>query len=396
MEKQILRLGTVLALAAILGLSACERAGPSPLTVEPGEQIPGLNDAERGRFLVGRALFARLVTQDEGLGPLFNADRCSSCHDSPVVGGGGTRILVLKATRFADGRCDGLREVGGDNVQLRATELLVEHGLGPEQIPAEATDSAYVTAPPLFGLGLIESVPDSVLERLADPDDRDGDGISGRLPRLADGRTARFGRKGDAADVAGFIDTALRFELGLTTPDNPVEEARNGVPIPEAADPMPEPEIDAQGLSLLTDYVRFLGAPAPEELTGAGADTVARGEELFQAAGCASCHVAELRTGAVDTEALSFQALRLYSDMLAHDLGDGEDDVCGADVAPGEYRTAPLWGLRFRDRYMHDGTATDLLSAISRHGSEAAASRAAFEGLPPEGRSALLRFLSSR
>jgi CxxC motif-containing protein (DUF1111 family) len=87
---------------------------------------------------------------------------------------------VLKATRFADGRCDALRDMGGDNIPLRATDLLVAHGLGPEQVPAEATASVYVTAPPLFGFGLIETVPDSVLERLADPEDRNGDGISGR------------------------------------------------------------------------------------------------------------------------------------------------------------------------------------------------------------------------
>lgn len=395
MENQTRRVGTVLTLVGILGLWACDPAGRPPLMVEPGEQIPGLTDAERGRFLVGRALFQRLVTQDEGLGPLFNAERCSSCHDIPAVGGGGTQIRVLKATRFSEGRCDGLRDVGGDNIQLRATDLLTALGLGPERIPAEATDSVFVVAPPLFGLGLIQAVPDSVLERLADPDDRDGDGISGRLPRLADGRTARFGRKGDAADVAGFIDTALRFELGLTTPDHPVEETRNGVPIPEGADPMPEPEMNAQGLALLTDYVRFLGAPAPERLTGASADTVARGEALFREVGCATCHVPELRTGEADTEALSFQALRLYSDLLVHDLGSEGGDVCTAAVAPGHYRTAPLWGLRHRDLYMHDGTATDLLTAISRHGSEAETSRAAFEGLPDDRRSALLRFLSS-
>jgi CxxC motif-containing protein (DUF1111 family) len=391
------RLRAASILAVSLALVGCEGSveEPTALAVEPGEYAPGLSDEERGRFLTGRALFDRLATQDEGLGPLFNAERCVDCHDSPSSGGAGTQILVLKATRYEDGRCYGLREVGGDNIQLRATDLLLAHGLGPETIPAEATDSMYVIAPPLYGLGLIEAVPDSVLERLADPDDRDGDGISGRLPRLADGRSARFGRKGDASDVAGFVDTALRFELGLTTPDNPVEEYVNGVPIPEGADPMPEPEMDAQGFGLLTDYVRFLGAPAPETVTSADADVVRRGEELFDEVGCATCHVPELRTGATDTEALSFQTLRLYSDLLVHDLGDPDGDVCGADVAPGEFRTTPLWGLRHRDRYMNDGTATDLDASISAHGGEAAASRDAFEALSADGQAALLRFLAS-
>ncbi len=395
MKTRARRIAGMCALVGITGLGACDGPEQAVLTVAPGEETPGLTDAERGRFLLGRALFERLATADEGLGPLYNAERCSSCHDSPAVGGGGTQVLVLKATRFADGRCDGLRAVGGDNIQLRATDLLIAHGMGPEQVPAEATDSVYVVAPPLFGMGLIQAVPDEVLEALADPDDLDGDGISGRLPRLADGRTARFGRKGDAADVAGFIDTALRFELGLTTPDNPVEETRNGVPIPEAADPMPEPEMDAQGMGLLTDYVRFLGVPAMEQPTGAEAADVARGEGLFDEVGCAGCHVAELRTGESPTEALRFKVLRLYSDLLVHDLGEADGDVCGAGVAPGEYRTTPLWGLRHRDRYMHDGLSTDLAASISRHGGEAAASRDAFDALPPEGRAALLRFLSS-
>ncbi len=384
-------------LAACLLLAGCEGrvSEPSAPAVEPGEHVPGLSDAERGRFLTGRALFDRLATQDEGLGPLFNAERCLGCHDSPSSGGAGTQILVLKATRFEDGRCYGLRELGGDNIQLQATDLLLAHGLGPETIPAEATDSMYVIAPPLYGLGLLEAVPDSVLERLADPDDRDGDGISGRLPTMADGRSARFGRKGDASDVAGFVDTALRFELGLTTPENPVEESVNGVPVPEGADPMPEPEMDAQGFGLLTDYVRFLGAPAPETVTGADAGLVQRGEELFEEVGCATCHVPELHTGAADTEALTFQALRPYSDLLVHDLGNRDGDVCGADVAPGEFRTTPLWGLRYRDRYMNDGSATDLVASITAHGGEAEASRDAFEALPADGRAALLRFLSS-
>lgn len=386
---------TALALTGMTGLWACDTDEPRINTAELGDPIPGLTDGQRGAFLLGRALFQRLATVDEGLGPLFNAERCSSCHDEPAIGGGGTRTLVLKATRFTDGYCDGLRDAGGNNIQLRATDLLIEIGLGPENIPAEATASGFVVAPPLFGLGLIQAVPDSVLENMADPDDREGDGISGRLPRMADGRTARFGRKGDAADIIDFIDSALRFELGLTTPGHPVEETRNGVPIPAEADPAPEPEMDARGMALLTDYVRFLAAPAPERLTGASADTVARGEGFFRQVGCTNCHKRELRTGDSDAEALSFQLLRPYSDLLVHDLGGGETDVCGEDVAPGEYRTAPLWGLRHRTQYMHDGMATDLLAAIARHGHEADASRAAFMDLSAESQRALLRFLSS-
>ncbi len=228
--------------------------------------MAGLSTGERGRFLLGRALFERLATADEGLGPLYNQERCSDCHDQPAVGGSGTqRVRVLKATRFADGRCDLLHGEGGDNIQRRATDLLVAHGMGPEEVPAAATATALMTAPSLLGLGLIEAVPDTVLAERADPDDLDG---------------------------------ALRFELGFTTPGHPTEEARNGVPVP-------------------------------------------------------------------------------------------------ADAAPGELRTAPLWGLRYRDRLLHDGRAEDVPAAVSAHGGEAAGARDAFLALPDDARRAVIRFLRS-
>lgn len=375
-----------------LVITGCRSGQETPVTSDLGQPLPGLSDAERGSFLLGKALFQRLATQDEGLGPLFNADRCSSCHDAPTSGGGGTELPVLKATRFTPDGCDLLTSTGGDNVQLRATPQLLAHGGGPETIPPGATASVYVVSPPLYGLGLLEAVPEADLARLADPDDLDGDGVSGRLPRLPDGRSARFGRKGDAADLAGFVDSALRFELGLTTPDNPVEEARNGVPVPAEADPTAEPEIDRRGVDLLTSYVRLLGAPA--SMTPIS-DTAAVGGELFRRIGCTACHVPELRTGPSDVAALDNRTIRPYSDLLVHDLGDSDSDVCGRDVDPGEYRTAPLWGLRHRHRYMHDGNATHLIGALSRHGGEAAGARSNFLALDEHDRLALLAFLAS-
>jgi CxxC motif-containing protein (DUF1111 family) len=386
------RNGTFLVVIVASFLVACGSSQDMPVAGDPGEHIAGLDDGERGRFLLGRALFQRLATADEGVGPLFNAERCSSCHDEPASGGGGTEILVLKATRFADGVCDPLLGSGGDNIQLRATDLLLAHGSGPEDIPGEATDSVYVVAPPLYGLGLIEAVPDAVLEEWADPDDADGDGISGRLARRPNGSSARFGRKGDASSVQEFIDGALRAELGLTTPDNPVEETRNGVPVPPESDPVPEPEIDAEGVGLLTDYVRLLGAPARADEATAEA---LRGEGLFEETGCTKCHRREMRTGPSDIAALDSRDIEPWSDFLVHDLGDPAGDVCSPDVAPGEYRTAALWGLRLRDRYMHDGLATDLTAAVSRHGGEGEGARDAFLTLSEADRSALLAFLST-
>ncbi len=389
---------------AILLPATCDADGDPANALPPtapGEPVPGLTARERGRFLLGRALFERLATAEEGLGPLYNAERCSDCHDEPVVGGGSARLPVLKATRFALGRCDLLEAQGGDNVQRRVTDLARELGLAPEVVPESATATSLVLAPPLLGLGLLEAVPDSVLQEWEDPDDADADGISGRLPRVARGpargRAARFGRKGEAAAIEGFVDAALRFELGFTTPGHPSEEPRNGVPVPAAADPMPDPEIDGETLGLLADYVRLLAPPAPEAPgSGQAADTIARGAALFRQIGCASCHRPELRTGAAAAPAaLAGRAVFPYSDMLLHDMGPALADVCGSDAAPGELRTAPLWGLRHRTRLLHDGRASSPAEAVAAHAGEGTSARDAFAALPPDGRRAVIRFLMS-
>jgi CxxC motif-containing protein (DUF1111 family) len=387
---------TLRRLAGVTLLAACG-AEPAALTNAPGRPLAGLSDAERARFLLGRALFERLATPEEGLGPLFNAERCSSCHGEPAPGGGGVAILVLKATRFDTAGCAPLHAEGGDNVQQRATPLLVAEGMTAEVVPPGATATRRVTAPPLFGLGLVEAVDEATLRGLADPDDGDGDGISGRLPTLPDGQPARFGRKGEQPTVRGFVESALIFEMGFTTDAHPAEEARNGVPVPAAADPTPDPEMDAETVALLTDYVRYLAPPTPAEpATATERERLDHGSRLFEAVGCARCHTPVLETGDAGEAALAHKALPLYSDLLLHDLGAGEGDVCTPQAPPGEYRTPPLWGLRHRTVYLHDGGATSLPEAIGRHGGEAAAAAAAYETLTGAARSALLAFLASR
>ncbi len=379
---------------------------PDPVAPLPGEALAGLSTGERGRFLLGRALFERVATADEGLGPLYNEVRCSDCHDRPAVGGSGAyRARILKATRYVDGRCDLLRHEGGDNIQRRVTELTAARGMGPEAVPPSATDTTRMMAPSLLGIGLADAVPEAELRRRADPLDRDGDGISGRLPLGADGRGARFGRKGDAVTLTDFVDAALRFELGFTTPAHPTEETRNGERVPEEADPAPDPEIDRVALGQLADYVRFLAPPAREEfgragrrvfpLVAAAEDSVARGRALFVQIGCAGCHTEELRTGPSPFPALAHRSFRPYSDYLLHDMGPGLASICGVDASPRELRTAPLWGLRHRTRLLHDGRATSVDGAIIAHGGEALGVLRAYQALGIHGQRDILRFLAS-
>ena len=383
---------TARGLAVVLCTAAC--TGGGDIAREPGQPLGDLTDTELGRFLLGKAVFERLTTAEEGLGPLYNGTRCSACHDRPASGGSSTS-LVNKATRFEAGVCDLLVAEGGDNIQQRATPLLLAHGVMREVVPASATDSARVTGPPLFGAGLVEAIADETILAGADPDDADGDGISGRVGRTSDGRVGRFSRKADVATVFDFVETALRFELGLTTPMNPVEETVNGVALPPDVDPMRDPEIDERGMGILTDFVRFLAPPVRERLSSAAADSVADGAQLFEEARCSSCHVPALRSGASEVAALSRQTVNLYSDLLIHDMGPALGDVCGPNAAPAEYATARLWGLRYRERLLHDGRATSPRDAILLHDGEAAGARNAFVALSTDEQQLLLRFLAS-
>jgi CxxC motif-containing protein (DUF1111 family) len=344
--------------------------------------------------------FQRPFTPEEGLGPLFNDERCSSCHDLPTSGGAGVDLVTRMSAVHRDGRCDLRSGRGGDNLQRRATPLLAEAGIDREARPEEPVTLAEMAAPALYGLGLVEAVPLATLLQYADPDDADGDGIRGRLARTPDGRPAPFGRKGTHASLRDFVVEALAVEMGLTTRDRPREERPGGAVLPPGSDPAPDPELDDERLGELVTYVRFLAPPAR---VSPGSETESeawsRGEELFGRIGCADCHRPTLRTGG-ENDGVAHPALRnrevaLYSDFLLHDLGPGMAGICGPDARPSEYRTAPLVALRHRHRLLHDGRAESVAGAVAHHGGEAAAARRHFQELGPAQRDDLLRFLFS-
>jgi CxxC motif-containing protein (DUF1111 family) len=382
------------ALGALIGAIACGPRPPADSGRPPGAPLAGLSPAELARFTTGKAMFEREFSPAEGLGPLFNERRCSACHDLPATGGTGAE-LVTRVSRFEGARCDLLRDQGGPNIQRHATPLLQALHIMREEVPKSANEIAQLVPPALYGLGLLEAVSDDEILSRDKPRPRDGDGIAGRAARTADGRVGRFGRKAEFATIPDFIDEAIRTELGLTTPQHPAEETLNGRLLPAGTDPAADPEVDQTTLDALADFVRMLAPPAREVATGALRDTLARGERLFTSIGCAACHTPSMRTGATGNTYSAHRVVNAYSDLLLHDLGPSDASVCSESAGPSVWRTAPLMGVRFRQLLLHDGRASSVDRAILLHGREGQGARDAFERLPSELRSAVVRFVRS-
>jgi CxxC motif-containing protein (DUF1111 family) len=372
----------------LAGLAACAKPPAPPELDDP---LPGLSEDELARFDEGEEIFEGTFTAEQGLGPLFNAEGCAVCHSEPTDGGAGAITELHVSGVGAEGACDALLDLGGPVIQQRATPALEAFGILSEPVPGEATSQAQRTTPDIFGFGLLDAVPDETIWALADPDDRDGDGISGRVHVLPGGHVGRFGRKASGASLGAFNEGAFRIEMGLTSAGEPVENSIAGVPLPDGVDPLPEPELTAEQTARVNDYVRFLAPPAPAPLD----HDARKGRRVFERVGCAACHVPSLRTGEHEVRALSRQEVAAYTDLLLHDMGPELADICLVDASPSEFRTEPLMGLRHMTRFLHDGRASTVSEAILAHGGEAGRARNAFADLEEHERVALLAFLGS-
>ncbi len=378
--------------ASLLFIDGCAR------TPQPGDPLEGLTREQLRQFKRGRDQFEQAFRPSTGLGPLFNADSCGECHESPVAGGAGdeVEIHVSAALPQADA-CDPLVHKGGPVIQQAATPALrAALGIEREPEPPEATGRARRTTPDVFGFGLLDAVPDATILALADPEDGDGDGISGRPNRFLDGRLGRFGRKAHTPTLSEFNAGAYAAEQGITSPAVPTEESVGGLPIPDGVDPVPEPEISQEALDLTDAFVRFLAPPAPAKLDKAGR----RGRQIFLDVGCAACHVPALETGAHPIEALRGKVVTAYTDLLLHDMGPDLVDTCLGLASSAEFRTEPLMGLRLLEdpeegepQFLHDGRARSIEEAVRLHGGEASRSRDKFLELSGKERTALIVFL---
>jgi CxxC motif-containing protein (DUF1111 family) len=399
-------------LALVGAIAACDDAptttAPAPSDLPPaeallipfapaGSPLPGLSPAQRALFRQGSAVFQIEFVPENGLGPLFNAVGCAACHENPVVGGSGSNDpeeegedVETHASAFIGAVCDDRAAVGGQVVQQQVTPAL-EAALGitaEPDIPG-ATASGRRTTPDVFGFGLLDAVPDAEIAALADPYDLNGDGISGRVHRLPDGRVGRFGRKAQEADLTAFNSGAFVMEMGVTNPGNQTEQTVGGNPLPDGVDPTPEPEITQDEFAAADAFVHLLAPPRPRPLDFTGVI----GKAVFGKIGCASCHVPALVTGASPVSAISRKVVPAYTDLLLHDMGPRLADICLGEALPSEFRTEPLMGLRFATAFMHDGRALTIQQAIAAHGGEAAGARSRFARLTLFERFALLKFL---
>ena len=366
--------------------------------------VPGLTDAEMAAFARGDAEFSRRFAPNSGLGPIFNNSSCFSCHS-----GDGRGRLDNSLQRIGSADDDFLGHLGGPQIQDKAIP-----GAEFERVPTGVAVSVRLP-PPVFGVGLIEAIPESAILANADPDDVNGDGISGRpnlvrspdfVPESEPGggageKLGRFGRKAQVSNLLQQVLEAYLQDIGVTSDFLPAENGNplSSVPV-EAADLVADPEIPAATVMATLHYIRTLAPPAPGELTAQRR----QGQELFASVGCVSCHVPTLRSGEHRIRALANRDVTLYSDLLLHDMGDALADNRADGSATGrEWRTTPLWGLRLMRRFLngnafllHDGRARSVEEAILLHGGEAQRARDAFAGLTAAQRAALLDFVESR
>lgn len=366
--------------------------------------VEGLSGSEMSAFLRGDGEFARRFAPSTGLGPIFNNVSCASCHS-----GDGRGRLENSLQRIGSAADNYLSSLGGPQIQDKAIP-----GAHAEPRPNGVAVSLRLP-PPVFGVGLIEAIPEAAILANVDSLDHNGDGISGRpnwvyaaeyVPGSTPGagserRIGRFGRKAQTSNLVEQVVGAYSQDMGITSDFIP-DEVTNPFSVAQtiAADHIPDPEVTAATVQAVVHYIRTLAPPKPANDNA----TIVEGRTLFQSVGCAACHVPSFTTGQSVVAALSGQRVELYSDLLLHDMGDElADGRPDGDANGREWKTPPLWGLRLIRQFlngdaflMHDGRARNVDEAIRLHGGEGRGARDRYAALGETQRAALLRFVESR
>lgn len=367
-----------------------------------GDPIPTASPEQLETFARGLKVAKHRFTREEGLGPAFNLTFCAGCHEKPAIGGsaGLYRNFFLAAKRLPDGAYLPATSAGKSGGVIRMYDYAPGRPSRPEVDP-EVNIIAQRNAIPFFGVGLLAAITNDEILKRVDPDDRNGDGISGRA-NWDRGFVGRFGRKAQTVSIEGFIRGPLFNHLGITTVPL-TDEQRAKLPVdssggsktsadaglandplirsaqlrralaalgrhaqaaaPDAPnsddDGVPDPEMSPQDLFDLVSYAMLLAAPKIEPET----EQTARGREIFDSVGCGGCHTPRLKAPR--------GMLPVYSDLLLHDMGPELADGLEQGLAKGyEFRTQPLWGIAAVGPYLHDGRAGTIREAILAHGGE--------------------------
>jgi len=341
--------------------------------------------------------FAEIDDEDEGIGPVFNGTACGECHIAPALGGGSQiaerRAGFFDGTTFTD-------HPGGSLIHDRAlTPDLLE-----TVIESRTNVFTFRGSQSLFGDGFVEAVGNAQLEAIAaaQPTAMRGQIINVPVfeaPRQT--RIGRFGWKGQQASLVSFSADAYLNEMGITSPLQPTENTSNGSRVPD--DRVVDNEGDAVELFAL--FMRSLKAP-PRNSALADTQDATTGSEIFNQIGCSVCHTPSMVTLEPETpinggallvaRALGNKRIQPFGDFLLHDVGTGDGIVQnGGQSTRNKIRTAPLWGLHSRTRFMHDFLSHSIDDAIRRHGNQAAGARSAFDGLSQVDRRRIMTFLKS-
>lgn len=384
----------------IIGIVACQKLLPKapPDNELLDGPVEGLSYEENRRFLAGDVAFNdEVFTSQTGLGSIFVATSCGSCH-----AGDGKGHPFTTLTRFGqvDSTGNQFLHLGGPQLQNRSLP-----GYTPEQIPAGATFSKF-TPPANTGLGFLELVSDADILAMADPNDANADGISGvpnyeylpsfitpfqnAIPR--NGKYIhRFGKKAAAYNLLHQTVNAYNQDIGITSTFQP-KDVYTGLNI--------DPEVSDVTVHNVVFYLQTLKAPIQRNQND---PEVLQGKSLFIQTGCESCHKQTMKTGFSTIAALSNKTFHPYTDLLLHDMGSGLDDgYTEGNAKTSEWRTPPLWGLGLSPNsqggqyfLLHDGRAKTIEEAIQLHGGEAQQSKEKFQQLSVQERNNLVKFLKS-
>lgn len=391
-------------------LVACEDVLPQAPSSETllGEPIADLSSVQLQNHMKGDTEFGRVFGIAEGLGPIFVSNSCESCH---IGDGKGHPSTTLTRFNRADGLdFDPMISVGASQLQSRAIT-----GYSPEVLPQNIKGSTKLTPPAVGGLGYLAAVTDADILTMADPEDSNGDGISG-VPNYLPSPTffvpqsfhvkdnigryiGRFGKKAGAIDLLQQVANAYLLDMGITS-DFLKEDLYNELIGNHTGDNVPDPEVPASVVRNVVFYMRTLKVPPRRS---ADQPDVLAGEKIFSQIGCNACHVPTLKTGLTDVEALSNKEFHPYTDLLLHDMGPELDDhYTEGSARTSEWRTAPLWGIGLSEQaqggdtfFLHDGRAKTLEEAIRFHGGESASSRESFLNLTADEKEKLIKFLKS-